>query len=279
MLAVALALLKLLGQPEGSSVTLAAIMSSAALALASLPSSMPGSPVIFPLNGPYWSLFYEVIVNSLYGMICRFLNKVVLISSIAVFGALTAAGALYYGRLDVGFTWEVKAAVIGLSRAGFGIFLGCLLFRCKDAVHAFCQRRLGFLPSPWLATFAMIGFLLFPNIGRANALVDLFAVFVVFPLVVLACTHGNGGRFQRFLSTLGSASYPMYVLHIPVAGLAGLVLHDSIKAYAPFSGIAIVALLIVGSVWIEKNVDIPVRRWLSGKLVRSPKLRPTLTNT
>jgi peptidoglycan/LPS O-acetylase OafA/YrhL len=59
---------------------------------------------------------------------------------------------------------------------------------------------------------------------------------------------------------LGSASYPIYVLHEPVGAILTYLSKGLVTKFAPFSGIVLVFILISISVWAERYYDIPVRR-------------------
>ncbi|MBI3230257.1 MAG: acyltransferase, partial [Burkholderiales bacterium] len=71
---------------------------------------------------------------------------------------------------------------------------------------------------------------------------------------------------------LGSASYPMYVLHLPLAQMAHFVARNRVEQFAPLSGILLVIFLLWISLLVEKEYDIPLRRWLTQKFNR-PKNR------
>jgi len=88
-------------------------------------------------------------------------------------------------------------------------------------------------------------------------------VAVVFPLCVLCASQGKSTRLDKVLLMLGSASYPIYVFHVPASGLLAGLLKDNVETWAPYSGIILVVALVTLSILVEKFYDIPLRRWVS----------------
>lgn len=229
-------------------------------ALFFLPVKVPGDTVLFHINGPYWSLFYELISNLVYVVIRPVLKTAVLIGIIFVCGVIVALSAYQHGNLDVGFNWGILSNITGFSRAMLGISLGLLLHR----KFAYFSEKIITL-SPWLAIGVMSATLMLPSMGRLNTLIDLIAVFCIFPLCVLWGAQGVSARGEKILVALGSASYPIYVLHVPVGQLTLLIFHDAPRQYAPLSGVVLMIALIIVSILLEKTYDIPLRRWLSAQ--------------
>src|SRR6266567_7433463 len=117
--------------PPGTAPSIAEIASVIVLTAMYLPSRLSGSNDLFPLNGIYWSLFFELLVNVLYAAVRPWLNTAVLVVAAASFGFMVALIAYGYGTLNVGFTWGIGPVFSGFVRAAFGIFLGLLLFRLR----------------------------------------------------------------------------------------------------------------------------------------------------
>jgi peptidoglycan/LPS O-acetylase OafA/YrhL len=98
-------------------------------------------------------------------------------------------------------------------------------------------------------------------------------VALVFPLSILFASQPSRTRFEGLLLILGSASYPIYVFHRPVAALITRVAGAPVNRYAPLSGVLLVIFLILFSVWLERRVDIPVRRRLTDRFLAASRLR------
>lgn len=254
-----------IGQPGAGNWSDAEIALAVLLTLSFLPSRLPETDnSLFPLNSPCWSLFFELVVNFLYAGLCHRITGRTLAGVIGLAGAGLVIGAVGYGSLDLGFTWSLHSVVGGLLRSLFGFAMGILMFRLT------ATRRFDLSPaaSTVLSIVLMVAVLSFPDVGAYNALVDLLAVAVIFPACVLfGANASRTDRPTRIMTTLGVASYPTYVLHMPVCALvvfaaeraAGIPVAD----YAPFSGILLVAFVIAISVLLDRTYDWPVRRALT----------------
>jgi peptidoglycan/LPS O-acetylase OafA/YrhL len=231
---------------------------SIGMTLLFLPSYMAGSDMLFPLNGVYWSLFFELIANALYAFARPKLDGLVLYAIIVFSGLGVIVLACLHRGIDAGFTWTLPHVGAGFLRSIFGIFLGIFLYRNHARFHRFFE-----FISPWYA-FPVVGLILASaNAGAFNAIIDIVCVCIIFPVCVVVASQNIMTRYEGALLMLGSASYPMYVLHDPVSKIPLYAWSDGINKYAPLSGIVFVAFLIGLSVMIEKFYDIPVRRRLS----------------
>src|SRR5262249_19215172 len=65
----------------------------------------PQGDVLFPLNVPAWSLFFELVINFAYALTIRFLTNRALGVIIAAGAVAVVALALSYGGMDVGWGW------------------------------------------------------------------------------------------------------------------------------------------------------------------------------
>src|SRR5215510_14441650 len=109
-----------------------------------VPPSMDirGWQEMYPLNGPAWSLFYEYVVNFLYGIIVRKFPNWLLSILVAL-----AAGALVHlaltskeGDIIGGWSLAPEQLHIGIVRVMYPFFAGLLLFRIGKLAriqHAF----------------------------------------------------------------------------------------------------------------------------------------------
>jgi peptidoglycan/LPS O-acetylase OafA/YrhL len=227
-----------------------------------LPFHIRGDDELFPLNGAFWSLFFELFANGLYGCVVRRLNSGGLWAIVVISGLGVAALAFVHGDLNAGFKWTVPHIGAGLLRSIFGIFLGILIYRDHERMSKIFAKL-----SPWLA-FLVVGVVLVsPGAGSFNAVIDIICVCCIFPLCVIVGSRNAATSFEGVLLTLGVASYPVYVLHAPV-GKAILLAWPGLVAYAPLSGVFFVAVLIAASVWLERVYDIPLRRRLSNAFVK-----------
>jgi peptidoglycan/LPS O-acetylase OafA/YrhL len=253
----------MLFDPPGTAPSIAEMAPVIALTALYLPSHLSGSNDLFPLNAIYWSLFFELVINVVYAAVRPWLNTAVLSVVASSLGLVVAFIAYEYGTLNVGFTWGFGPIFSGFSRAAFGIFLGLLLFRLRGRFIS----RFGGLVNPWLAFLLICTLLASPSADRFDAIVDWLAVALVFPLSILFASQPSSTRFEGLLLTLGSASYPIYVFHRPVSALITRAAGAVVSRYAPITGVLLVIFLVLFSVWLERRVDIPVRRRLAERFL------------
>ena len=217
--------------------------------------------VLFPLNTVYWSLFFEVIVSGLFAASIRSATPRRIAATVIASGVGLLLCARAHHNLDIGFTWGWISLTGGFSRSVFEFTLGIVLYRLW-------QRTSETRPSRW----ALIGIaipcsaMLIPSLGHWDWTVDLACIGFVFPAAILAASRTDVGRSCRWLAILGTASYPLYLLHKPVGDLVGYVLHGYASRLAPWSGMVLLSGLVAGAFWIERNWDLPLRRKLTALL-------------
>lgn len=217
------------------------------------------SDALFPLNGPSWSLFFELLINWLYATAIyrrsAFMGAVVLLG-----GAVLLAAVARHGSADLGWQWTEMH--VGLAKVMCSFTLGVMLRRCVT-------------PCPWVLRGPALGcalailmlVMLFPVPERLRAWVDAVFIFGISPLLVwVGASAVLGDRMGRWAKTLGGASYGLYITHLPLVFAAGFVGHKvGVPAWVLGSGFV---LAVLGwAVWLERVWDRPARKWLSRKLV------------
>jgi peptidoglycan/LPS O-acetylase OafA/YrhL len=146
---------------------------------------LPNNPIfnLGNLNGPAWSLTYELASNAAYGAGIYRLSSRLIVMFTAAAGALLVVAALYKGHLDTGYT--LKSAPFGFARVGFSFFAGVLLFR----LHKSGSLRLpSVLQGKWAVLTAVVllaASLLTTPPESLQAVLALFSVFLVFPAIVV----------------------------------------------------------------------------------------------
>ena len=218
---------------------------------------------IFPLNGPTWSLFFELVANLAYALAGRRLTTRVLAVIVALSGVALAYLA-FHGGIDVG--GRPSTILGGIPRTAFGFFGGALLYRVLTSA-----RQRGWSPptlkAPFLTTaVVLLAILATPSRYAWNPWFNLFAVGVAFPLLVaLAAAPGPAkGHGAKLCKLAGDLSYPVYVLHYPIyvlIGGLGLGL-ARIPAHAPWIGLVSAAIIIATAWVVLKLYDEPLRRRL-----------------
>lgn len=228
---------------------------------------------LFPMNQPYWSLFFELITNFVYAVARPILSDRLLVTVVILAAFGLGFVVKYFGKLNVGADWNLYGVIGGFIRAVFGVSAGLLLYRRSDLLKHCCKISL----IPWLGVFVIPLILVLPSFGKYDGIIDLLSVLIIFPAAVIAASNGKATKFNRILVVLGTASYPLYVLHFPVSQMLVRWTDIAASRWAPMSGLTLIFGLIVASIWLENYYDIPARRWLS-KLGKNGAFNPRATS-
>lgn len=267
-------------QWNGKSVSTGAVLLSLLLGLFMLPAlpgtapEVRGNGEMFPLNGPSWSLFFEYIGSIFYALFLHRLSTRMLRIFTAVSGIGLAAIAIGNGsgdyHLGVGWTAEGGGFWMGLVRMTFSFSIGLLLSRDFKPI----KIRSAF----WLCSALIITVLAVPYIGGAekpmiaNGIYDTICTLIIFPAIVYIGASGKttDRHSANTCEFLGAISYPVYIIHYPFMYL--------MYAWAWKNGYgfdhvwyvasAIVITVIILAWLLLKYYDEPLRRYLSGKLIK-----------
>lgn len=242
------------------------VLRSAVLTLMFLPSRLGDSVLLFPLNTAFWSLFFELLVNLLYALGRRWLSFARLVALIALLALAIGFIGLRRNGVEVGWAWGYVSLACGLVRACYGFGVGLLLYR----LHERLPSRVSNAGSLVLIGAAMLPLVL-PAVEAGNGLVDDISVLLVFPLAILLGANVQAGpRLQRVYALLGLLSYPVYVLHVPLAMLLEreylTITGTRLQTHAPWAGLAMLALLLTLAYALARCYETPLRRWLSRRL-------------
>ena len=213
LLAISMALLLTVAGKHASDLSWHAVMFSLLL----LPDFLqPARHPMFPLDGPAWSLFVEIVANLCYAALVRF--KVARTGLLFLLSLVSAAAvALWVLRIsrsgDIGTVRGDFA--IGLARAGLSFFLGVLALRVyrTGRGRALIQRMGPVVPCGVIAVaVAALATGLTRPVGA-----QLTTVCFVFPvLIYLAACVRVGGPWTGLCVFLGETSYPLYLIHFPI---------------------------------------------------------------
>ncbi|HVT56039.1 MAG TPA: acyltransferase [Xanthobacteraceae bacterium] len=268
ILALGIACAAVLLKSAYAQVDFSAFIGNLVLGLLFLPS--PLDSYLFPLNGPSWSLFNELLANLFLKPAVESVRIAAVITAIAgallVFGVCTSTLGFGQraGAMDSGFAWAHFGA--GPVRAGFSFFAGVLLHRLYVA------RPMRF-NVPALPIFAALGLMLALHPPKElQASFDLAAAMIGFPLLVWCGAHCAPRPFTaRVFTWLGISSYAVYVLHAPAYAIASQLMAPS--AASAWTAITFTIFIFAAAIVADHCYDFPVRRWLLRRMEGRMRLR------
>jgi len=243
---------------------------SAALCLPIVRANLyPGSHSTAPVNLPSWSLFFEVFVNAVYGLVAKRLTTAWLVTiSISAFFVEAIAIFKFNG---VSFGVYVEDFEWGFVRVIFPFFTGVLINRTFSA-----RMPLKSAMALLLLAIGLVATFYVPTTGIANALSELAAVAIIYPcIILLAMRVVTTTRQNRLVGWLGSISYPVYAIHAPLFMWLSRLQRVTAARFqvSPYWWIALAVPLAIVSAWtIYKIYDLPLREALAGTMKR--RLRP-----
>jgi peptidoglycan/LPS O-acetylase OafA/YrhL len=236
---------------------------------------------IFPLDGPAWSLFFDVFANLVYAGLVRLrLARSLLVGLIALI--CLAMLALYPGSLaDVGtFT---STFGYGFARVGFSFCAGVLVFRIYERrPRPHWSGTRGILASVVLLIAFVAALSARGRIADQHA-TQLFLIAVVCPLLVYAGAYVEVSAVTgRLCSFFGDFSYPLYILHQPFLLVwGGRTAHRFAATHPNLTQISIPVFccLVAGVAWmVGASYDSPIRRRLA-QFYNNRHLRERPVNT
>lgn len=166
----------------------------------------PVGRLLFALNIPAWTIFFELVANAAHVFALRCLGIKALAALTGLMLALTIYVALHFGSIDVGARPENFIA--GFPRIFLAYLLGILLCRKWGDVPA--------LPIPhWLALVAMPAAILTSWwTGYRHWSFDLGFVLLLCPLIIMGGLRVVRQTWLGWLS--GAISFPLFAVHLPI---------------------------------------------------------------
>ena len=262
---------------SGEAVSLTQVLLCLGLTFLFIPSvpggcyEVRGNGEMFPLNGPFWSLFFEYIGNLLYAIFLRRMSTKVLACLVAMLGITFFWFATFnisgYGSIGVGWTLDTLNFFGGFMRMLFPFTLGMLLsrtFRPRPVRGAF-----------WLCSILLVALFAVPYIEAMqplcmNGVFEMICIMLIFPAIVLlaASCASVSTETHRVATFLGDLSYPLYTVHYPLMYLfyVGLIANEHYTfGSAPWQSLCVMGGSILVAIVLMKCYDTPVRKWLAKK--------------
>ncbi|MEO0419727.1 MAG: acyltransferase [Pseudomonadota bacterium] len=196
-------------------------------------------PDIEVLNPPVWSISVEMICYGLFAALAFQRNRLVFL-----------LGSIIFALIGLGLTWSGEAPMIGRGLLGF--FLGTLVYRFRDL--------LGALPAPALC-LCLAPFLFLD--GSMSSL--LIQTALCWPAAIILAPRLEWLRGRAF-QWLGSRSYAIYIVHIPIYIFVG-----NLVALLPETGGAIIVVAGLGTALLvadilHRHIEGPAQKFLRGRL-------------
>ncbi len=214
---------------------------------------------LFSLSAPMWSLFWEYVANLVYATILFKASKKVL----AILVLLAAAGICYIGLHSGNLSggWGGPNFFDGFFRILFSFLMGMFIYRANWII----KNKLGL---PAMSALLLTVFL-FPYNDHWNWLTEPIIVIFFLPLLVsLGAGASLAGKHQKINKISGDISYPLYMTHYPFVWIFLTYVAVEKPGIAHLKWVIPVSvILLISLAWLVfKFLDLPVRRYLSGKL-------------
>jgi peptidoglycan/LPS O-acetylase OafA/YrhL len=217
---------------------------------------------LFPLNPPSWSLFWEYVANIVYALILVKLPNKIMWVLVAIGAVLICWEGQRSGNLTGG--WAGKNFDSGAIRVFFSFVAGMLIYRSNLIIRS----KLGFLA----VAILLMAVLVSPFSNHWNYISEPIIVILCLPLLV-ALGAGATLRpvFTRICKFFGELSYPLYMVHYP---FLWIFFSYMLKEKPTMDQMAVIvpicAVLIIAFAWaVMKFIDMPIRKYLKGKMERS----------
>ena len=230
----------------------------------------------FSYCSPSWSLFWEMVAGMAYALIAPLLSVRRMGVVLAVGAALLVGVCFVHGSADLGPVLPTFMA--GGARVAWSFFAGVAIYR------VWRSQRLSPLHLPFPVTAAALLALFMIDPGPWRVIYDLLVIVLLFPALILASTGEVASRWKAPMLRLGSASYAVYLLHIPMLEWIQRLSERSghpLELFGIWGALAVMTVATGFAFAIEAIVDKPVRAWLSrtitpprSAVMPAPGLRP-----
>jgi len=181
-----------------------------------------GYDAAWPLNGPHWSITFEMLANIVYAAALYRLRFAALSLMALICGAALIFVIFKYG-LDVGWRWHELH--LGVVRVMFPFLSGVMLYRTLTI------WRVKRLSNPYLVALPialLLAFFFVPSAIVPSNVVAVLFVLAVSPAIVAFVAAlpapALGSRFSQWCGFLGVISYPVYAIHHPLMRLVQVLL-------------------------------------------------------
>lgn len=233
-----------------------------ALLMIPLPRFSPTPMSAFPLNGPLWSLTFELFSNIVYALVLPWLTTRRLGLFAAVMAVALIMVGIFQGELYMGPIWS-RGMLTAFIRLFAPFSIGLLIFR----IHTVTRIKV-----EGYAIVASLLLLLSLWAPMSGGLYDVTIVLLVFPIVIMLAMHApDTGALRSTWVWLGGLSFPLYAIHHPILRMARTVAWAQTfpVAFPIVTGIGCIAMAET----LRRLYDEPVRRWLAARVLHRARDR------
>jgi peptidoglycan/LPS O-acetylase OafA/YrhL len=240
------------------------IIGSTALAALALPSIFfTMQAAAFPINGPAWSLFFELIANFVYAPVSRFLTRNRLIALTVIAAILLAVDSFHRGTIESG--WSKYEFFGGFFRVFFGFACGLMLYEIQPNWKLKSIYGWGLMVVLAAVLFAPLQF---------KPVEQLSVSLVIMPAIVwVGSAIEMAGSGIEIVTFLGMLSYPIYILHKPMLEFTTAMFHKIDPTGAlTYVWVPMQYAIFIGFAWAGfKLIDEPVRKRLTAMFKPRPR--------
>jgi peptidoglycan/LPS O-acetylase OafA/YrhL len=229
-----------------------------------LPSHFIDNEQLFPLNNPFWSLFYELLLNvGFFWFRYRLRDGAAKLLVMGVSGLAMIVITVRSNGAATGNLWGLESAIGGASRSIFSFTMGAWLYSERTRIERIWASRDVRASSYIAGGITLVALLTVPVPDNLRVLFDLAFVIIISPaLVVLAVRPtSKSPLFNWSLQRLGELSYPLYTTHW---ALFPMIVLGFGSGFLWAKTIAAVLALALAAFAASRLFDRPVRRRLAG---------------
>jgi peptidoglycan/LPS O-acetylase OafA/YrhL len=226
-----------------------------------LPGAAPQA-LLYPFNGPGWSLFYELLSNVSYAVLVkRRWDRIVLpMCGIASAIYLLIVAGMGTVHLDGGINF--RGLPIALARVGFSFSAGVYLFH----VYAKGPRRRRGLWATLLPAILLVSCLMLNTEFTRSSWAQAAFMLAISPLLVWWSSGVDVSKGVRVVcDVLGEMSYPLYAIHIALVFTHKTASHlNEMQHWKVIAALWVYVLTLGGVAYlIGRYIDFPVRKSLT----------------
>lgn len=229
---------------------------------------------LYPMNGPYWSLFVEYLGNLIYVLILRRLNNKTLTAVVVISGLYV----LYYcisngsgnGNLGIGWTMNDNYLIDGILCMIFFFSCGLVISRVSDKFR-FNTKYMFAISSVLLFVLLAMPYMdMTEGMEWKNGLYEALVVLIVFPcIIIFASRNSLESSFGRKICEIaGDISYPVYAIHYPSMYLFYSWVWKNNYTFSQvwYVGVFVIILNIVLAYVLMHLYDNPIRKYIGSKI-------------